>query len=166
MSDVMEFPNTVEEFMELYKVVDTEQVYTNGTEFVPIFRMKQWFEHQQAQLSAKDINVPSNGDLISKAETLKALNTWDKFACMPNGKIVPMREVDEPEMYVTYIHYADAYNCIMNMPSAQLPSYVAEIEEEYKKAVNAKWIHKPLAKALYEVWKKHDREDVSRHESN
>ena len=45
MADLMTFPDTVEEFMEKYKVTDTEHVYTNGTEFVPIFRMKQWFEH-------------------------------------------------------------------------------------------------------------------------
>ena len=45
MSDMMTFPNTVEEFMENYKIVDSEQIYTNGAEMVPIFRMKQWFEH-------------------------------------------------------------------------------------------------------------------------
>ena len=45
MSDLMTFPDTVEEFMERYKVIDTMQVYTNGAELVPIFRMKQWFEH-------------------------------------------------------------------------------------------------------------------------
>lgn len=45
MSDLMTFPDTVEEFMEEYKVVDTEQIYSNGAEYVPIFRMKQWFEH-------------------------------------------------------------------------------------------------------------------------
>lgn len=45
MSDIMNFPDTVEEFMEQYKITDTEQIYTNGTELVPIFRMKQWFEH-------------------------------------------------------------------------------------------------------------------------
>ena len=49
MADCMIFPDTVEEFMEQYKVVDTEQVYTNGAEFVPIFRMKQWFEHIDVQ---------------------------------------------------------------------------------------------------------------------
>ena len=43
--EVMGFPKSVEEFMEEYKVVDTEHVYTNGTELVPIFRMEQWFEH-------------------------------------------------------------------------------------------------------------------------
>lgn len=49
MSDIMTFPDTVEEFMEQYKLVDTYHVYTNGTEMVPIFRMKQWFEHISAQ---------------------------------------------------------------------------------------------------------------------
>ena len=42
MADMMEFPKTLDEFMEQYKIVDTEQVYTNGTELVPIFRIKQW----------------------------------------------------------------------------------------------------------------------------
>ena len=46
MSDCMTFPDTVEEFMEQYKVVDTDGVYmSKGSELVPIFRMKQWFEH-------------------------------------------------------------------------------------------------------------------------
>ena len=45
MAEMMLFPETVDEFMEQYKVVDTDHVYTNGTEFVPIFRMRQWFEH-------------------------------------------------------------------------------------------------------------------------
>ena len=49
MCECMTFPDTVEEFMEAYKVVDTDHVYSNGTEFVPIFRMKQWFEHISAQ---------------------------------------------------------------------------------------------------------------------
>lgn len=58
--DVMQFPKTVEEFMEKYKIVDTEHVYTNGTELVPIFRMKQWFEHIGAEPNAEDIdNAPT-----------------------------------------------------------------------------------------------------------
>lgn len=46
MADMMIFPDTVEEFMEQYKITDTEQIYTNGTELVPIFRMRQWFDHK------------------------------------------------------------------------------------------------------------------------
>ena len=48
MDDMMTFPETVEEFMEQYKITDTEKIYTNGTDLVPIFRMKQWFEHIQS----------------------------------------------------------------------------------------------------------------------
>lgn len=44
----MMFPDTVEEFMDEYKIVDSKKVYTNGIELVPIYRMKQWFEHERA----------------------------------------------------------------------------------------------------------------------
>lgn len=62
------------------------------------------------------------------------------------------------------VYADDAIYILRNMPSAQpeLPSYVAEIEEEYQKAVKSPYIRKPLAKALYEVWKKHDRKDAER----
>lgn len=45
MSETMVFPETVDEFMEYYKITDTEGVYTNGADLVPIYRMKQWFNH-------------------------------------------------------------------------------------------------------------------------
>ena len=48
MPDMMMFPKTVDEFMEQYKIVDSDEVYTNGAELIPIFRMKQWFEHIDA----------------------------------------------------------------------------------------------------------------------
>ena len=66
MSDMMTFPNTVEEFMEQYKIVDTEKIYTNGADLVPIFRMMQWFEH----VSATDKNV---GTTISRQQAIDAL---------------------------------------------------------------------------------------------
>lgn len=45
MGYIMTFPASVEELMEQYKMTDTEHVYSNGTEYVPIYRMKQWFAH-------------------------------------------------------------------------------------------------------------------------
>ncbi len=54
MADMMTFPNTVEEFMEQYKITDTEQIYTNGAELVPIFRMKQWFDHKPEIIHCKE----------------------------------------------------------------------------------------------------------------
>ena len=49
MGDMMTFPSSVEDFMEQYKMTDTEHVYSNGTEYVPIYRMRQWFEHYRNQ---------------------------------------------------------------------------------------------------------------------
>lgn len=51
MTNCMDFPDTVEEFMERNKTVDTDHVYSNGIEFVPIFRMKQWFQHLNSTMT-------------------------------------------------------------------------------------------------------------------
>ena len=70
MSEYMTFPDTVEEFMDSYKIVDTEQVYTNGTEMVPIYRMRQWFEHEPEIVRCKDCEnwipgyITDNDDFI------------------------------------------------------------------------------------------------------
>ena len=45
MGDCMTFPETFDEFAEQYKIVDSKEIYTNGTELIPIFRVKQWLEH-------------------------------------------------------------------------------------------------------------------------
>ena len=97
MNDCMTFPDTVEEFMEQYKVVDTEHIYTNGSELVPIFRMKQWFEHlpsAQPDTTTHD-SIPAetgknggdrtSGDCISRTRAIDALkekvfrNLTDEF---------------------------------------------------------------------------------------
>lgn len=79
MADCMNFPATVEEFMEQYKITDTEQVYTNGIELVPIFRMKQWFEHQ---LSADVVLVVRCKNCKYNTTTHKCLNP-DSFFLIP-----------------------------------------------------------------------------------
>lgn len=41
----MTFPNTVLDFLEKYSFKDKEQVYTNGADLIPAFRVKQMIEH-------------------------------------------------------------------------------------------------------------------------
>ena len=67
MSDMMMiFPASVEEFMEQYKMTDTEHVYSNGTEYVPIYRMKQWFEHcRHQQIFTIDVAPVRHGRWVS-----------------------------------------------------------------------------------------------------
>lgn len=45
MSECMMFPSKWEKFIEDCSFVDSEKVYTNGTELVPVFRVEQMVEH-------------------------------------------------------------------------------------------------------------------------
>lgn len=53
-------------------------------------------------------------DCISRAELLKAVDTWDKFGCDADSKLVPIKDC-----YVPYIHYDDVVKAIKGMPSIQ-----------------------------------------------
>ena len=42
---IMEFPKTWEEYEEQWKIKDSDEVYSNGIDFIPCFRVRQWLEH-------------------------------------------------------------------------------------------------------------------------
>lgn len=41
MGDCMEFPNTIKEFINQYSFKDEKEIYTNGSELIPVFRVMQ-----------------------------------------------------------------------------------------------------------------------------
>lgn len=43
--DMMTFPEKPEEFIKQYSFTDKERVYTNGSELIPVFRVRQMLEH-------------------------------------------------------------------------------------------------------------------------
>lgn len=45
MNEKMEFPETFEGFTKEYGFKDDKEVYTNGSDLISIFRVKQWLEH-------------------------------------------------------------------------------------------------------------------------
>ena len=45
MNEIMEFPDTFDEFAKDYSFRDKKEIYTNGSELIPVFRVKQWLEH-------------------------------------------------------------------------------------------------------------------------
>ena len=45
MNEQMEFPETFEGFAKEYGFKDDKEVYTNGLDLIPIFRVKQWLEY-------------------------------------------------------------------------------------------------------------------------
>jgi hypothetical protein len=60
-----------------------------------------------------DINV---GDTIYRQAALNAMDTWDKFGCGPDGKLV---RYDDDKHYIPYVHYEDMVHAIKHLPSAQ-----------------------------------------------
>ena len=44
MADTFIMPKSIEELYEQYGMKDVDEVYTNGTEFIPVFRLIQFIE--------------------------------------------------------------------------------------------------------------------------
>lgn len=62
------------------------------------------------------------GNLISREDLKKAIETWDKFACLPNGKLTPFYMLNKPEKdYEPYVHLRDMRNAIDNAPTVERP---------------------------------------------
>lgn len=55
MNNMMEFPETPLEFVESYKFKDSDEIYTNGSELIPVFRVEQMLEHYYEPLKEKAI---------------------------------------------------------------------------------------------------------------
>lgn len=66
MNEEMKFPETFEQFAREYGFKDSEEVYTNGSDLIQIFRVKQWLEHQMTD------------DAISRQEVLEQTYKWSK----------------------------------------------------------------------------------------
>lgn len=49
MADAMYFPGSFDEFIEMYGFKDKEEIYTNGSMLIPVFRVKQWLDHEEAK---------------------------------------------------------------------------------------------------------------------
>lgn len=49
MNDCMMFPDDWREFLKSYSFKDTEELYTNGSELIPVFRVEQLIEHLLAK---------------------------------------------------------------------------------------------------------------------
>ena len=94
MDNVMTFPDTVEEFMEQYKITDTEHIYSNGMDMVPLFRMRQWFWHVQ-NMNVSNMKLIDRNALKSKIHyTDDFYETpfveWDDIAEQPTVDAVPV----------------------------------------------------------------------------
>ena len=60
------------------------------------------------------------GDLISREALKKAIETCEKFACLPDTKLMPFYRLNEPEKnYEPYVHLRDIKKAIDNAPAVE-----------------------------------------------
>ena len=94
-------------------------------------------------------------DLISRQAALDAMETWDKFGCDPDGKLV---RYDDDKHYIPYVHYEDMVHAIKHLPSAQ-PEVLACGEGELIAQPEQRWIPfktRPLTKEEKEEYPEWD----------
>lgn len=87
---------TKEEILQTFS--DINYAYNNSSKYDTLKRMLD------------ELTEPCE-DAVSRAELLRAIDTYDKFGCDANTKLVPYQDY-----YVPYIHYYDVVNCIKGMP--------------------------------------------------
>ena len=67
----------------------------------------------------KELKQEPSGDLISREELLKAIDTWDRFGVDDTNSLFHLDNLSLPH-YVAYIHYDDVIKCIKGIPSVKL----------------------------------------------
>ena len=68
MADMMTFPNTFEEFIKQYEFKDEDEVYTNGAELIPSFRVMQAWEHYIEPLKKIQTEITNIVNIINMTE--------------------------------------------------------------------------------------------------
>ena len=65
MAEMMTFPETFDKFAEDYGFVDKKEVYTNGSELIQVFRVKQWLDHEAGLKKAEDECFKAASDTLT-----------------------------------------------------------------------------------------------------
>lgn len=98
MCEQMLFPETFEKFVEQYKIVDTQAVYTNGSELIPVFRVKQWLEHTK----------PTN---VRQGAWIRTHGTYGEVICSECREVASLEGTDEEEDEWDYIRSSFCPHC-------------------------------------------------------
>ena len=77
MNTSMTFPKTIDEFIDSYTFVDREEVYTNGSEMIPVFRVQQAIEHYLPKWISVKERLPEK----------------DQYVLISNGKSICVGEL-------------------------------------------------------------------------
>ena len=87
----MDFPNTFDEFVEHYGFKDKDEIYTNGSEIIPVFRVKQWLEHIKESQRFADASKTIEPTITNKA--LVSLDVYNQVVKERNIAIEQLHEL-------------------------------------------------------------------------
>lgn len=101
---------------------------------------KGWIDGAKASYEhLKMCEEEQGGDLISRDELLKAIDTWDKFGVDDTNSLFRLDNLSLP-YYVPYIHYDDVIKCIKGMPSVNpQPCEDAISRQKVLDVINLNW---------------------------
>ena len=91
MNVCMAFPETFDEFAEIFGFVDSKEYYTNGSELIQVFRVKQWLENENLRQQAEIERLQKYKVLY---EDLKAENI-ETISCIKSTKAEAIKEFAE-----------------------------------------------------------------------
>lgn len=66
MADMMIFPDKFEDFIHQYEFKDTEEIYTNGAELIPSFRVMQAWGHYTRNIEQSLANIWDCAQMIQR----------------------------------------------------------------------------------------------------
>ena len=102
-NEMMDFPNTFEEFAKIYSFYDTKQEYTNGVKLIPVFRVEQWLDH----LHKNDENTSDEVSTHTKMHDIAQKLRYKYHERMQNGKF----EAQDVYAY-SYNYLSDLISCL------------------------------------------------------
>jgi hypothetical protein len=85
MADTMNYPKTMKEFIDEFSFKDSEEIYTNGVELVPVVRVEHAFEHYSKEICNATIDEFAERMSLVISETIiwgillqKCYRTYDE----------------------------------------------------------------------------------------
>ena len=93
-----------------------------------IHKVRYVTQEEALEMAIKALEQEPSGDLISREELLKAIDTWDKFGVDDTNSLFRLDNLSLPH-YIPYIHYDDVIKCIKGMSSVNQEPKTGQYEK-------------------------------------
>lgn len=95
MSDSMDFPNAWRKFLQEYSFKDKEQIYTNGSELIPVFRVEQMVEQYLVEKQTCEYWYQGYYKLLGELANYKWISVKDRLP-EPKKDVLVYSEIEHP----------------------------------------------------------------------